>query len=185
MKRPAVFLDRDGVLNQPVVLDGKPYPPPDLDSFRLYPGTADALHRLRARGFLLIVVTNQPDVGRGRQSRDMVESMHNSLRAALPLDDVKVCYEEQGDAARYKPQPGMLLEAAQEHGIDIRRSYMVGDRWRDIDCGHAAGCYTIHVDRGYRESLRMLPDVRCVDLPTAVAFILDHFENLTSTGVPS
>lgn len=185
MTRRAVFLDRDGVLNRSVVRDGKPYPPSDLDGFVLYPGTREALCRLRAQGFLLIVATNQPDVGRGLQSRDTVEAMHDRLRAALPLDDVKVCYEEQRDAARYKPQPGMLLEAAREHGIDLGRSYMVGDRWRDVDCGHAAGCFAIHVDRGYDEALRLAPHARCADLPAAAAFILDHAETLISTGAAS
>lgn len=180
MTRRAVFLDRDGVLNEPVVREGKPYPPPDLDHFKLFPDTMQALERLRSAGFALIVVTNQPDVARGLQSHETLEAIHRHLRALLPLDGIEVCCDEHSD--RYKPQPGMLLRAAREHAIDLTRSWMVGDRWRDIDCGRAAGCFTIHIDRGYAEPLRMAPHATCADLTAAVDFILAHNPSPTITG---
>ena len=171
----AVFLDRDGVINRAVVREGKPYPPATLAEFEILPGVLDALRELDEAGFLLIVVTNQPDVARGLQQREIVEAMHQRLRKELPLDDIKVCYEvESPTSLCYKPKPGMLLEAARERDIDLSRSYMIGDRWRDVGCGVAAGCFTIFIDRGYSETLRDAPDVTCTDLVQASAFILRH-----------
>jgi D-glycero-D-manno-heptose 1,7-bisphosphate phosphatase len=174
-KRRAVFLDRDGVINPALVRDGKPYPPATLEEFEVLPGMAEALRALDEAGFLLIVATNQPDVARGLQRREVVEAMHGKLREALPLDDIKVCYElESPSSTRYKPKPGMLLEAARERNIDLRRSYMVGDRWRDVGAGKRAGCFTIVIDRGYAEPLTETPDATCADLPQAAAIILRH-----------
>jgi histidinol-phosphate phosphatase family protein len=148
----AVFLDRDGVIIDAQVRDGKPYPVASAAEMRIPPDVAPAMARLKQAGFLLIVATNQPDVARGTLSRASVDQMHTALAAALPLDEVRVCCHGEGDAcACRKPKPGMLLEAAARHGIDLSRSFMVGDRWRDIDCGAAAGCRTVFLDRGYRE----------------------------------
>lgn len=175
MSARAVFLDRDGVLNKPVIRDGKPYPPKHLDEFIILPGVKEALCKLGEVGFLLIVATNQPDVGRGLQSRAIVELMHQYLKSQLPLDGIKVCYGDDADwCTCYKPKPGLLLEAAQEWDIDLSKSYMVGDRWRDVGCGRAAGCYTIFVDWGYKENLRYVPDATCHDLMEAAAIILQH-----------
>ncbi len=173
----AVFLDRDGVINQAFVRDGKPYAPATFAEFEILPGVADALRQLDEAGFLLIVVTNQPDVARGLQRREVVEAMHQRLRDELPLDDIKVCYEVETPAsACYKPNPGMLLEAARERDIDLARSYMVGDRWRDVGAGKRAGCFTIFIDRGYAEPLTETPDATCADLPHSAAFILRHVQ---------
>ena len=169
----AVFLDRDGVLNEVVLREGKPCAPASVDEFTILPGVPEALQKLDEAGFLLIVATNQPDVVHGTVKREAVEAMHERLRALLPLDDIKVCYEiESAGSKCYKPKPGMLLEAARERAIDLSRSYMVGDRWRDVGCGRAAGCYTIFIDRGYHEVLQELPDATCADLKEAAAIIL-------------
>ena len=129
----AVFLDRDGTLNQASVRNGKSYPPVALDEFRLLPGVSRAAERLKAAGYLLIVVTNQPDVGAGRQQREIVEAMHVKLRSLLPIDDVLVCYHPEGEGCGCrKPAPGMILRAAATWRIDLAASYMVGDRWRDV-----------------------------------------------------
>jgi D-glycero-D-manno-heptose 1,7-bisphosphate phosphatase len=168
-----VFLDRDGVLNRAFVRDGKAHPPPTLDDFEVLPGVAEALRALDAAGFMLIVVTNQPDVARGLQRREVVEEMHRRLREALPIDDVKVCYDTDGPTSTWhKPKPGMLLAAARERDIDLARSYMVGDRWRDVGAGKAAGCFTIFIERGYAERLIDRPDAVCSDLVQAVDIIL-------------
>jgi len=181
--RPAVFFDRDGVLNRALIRDGKPYSPATLDQFEILPGVTEALRALDEAGFLLIVATNQPDVGRGAQRREVVEAMHQRLRAELPLDDIKVCYEADGaGCACSKPKPGMLLAAAGERGIDLSRSYMIGDRWRDVGAGKAAGCFTIFIDRGYREALIDTPDAVCADLPEAAAVILRHLDSSPSRG---
>jgi len=148
----AVFLDRDGVITRALVRDGKPYAPATLAEMEIDPDAPAALARLKAAGFLLVVVTNQPDVARGTTRREAVEAMHAMLRADLPLDACCVCYHDDADACLCrKPLPGLLTQAAGVHGIDLDRSFLVGDRWRDIDAGDAAGCRTILIDRGYRE----------------------------------
>lgn len=182
--RRAVFLDRDGVLTRAVVRDRKPYPPAVLEEFEVLPEALGALRTLQRRGFRLYVVTNQPDVGRGTQCRSIVEEMHKILRASLPIDDFYVCYHDDADCCNCrKPKPGLLLAAAAEHEISLSESYMIGDRWRDIDCGYAAQCTTILVDRGYDEALRKQPHFRVNDLLAAVDIIsfleggLDSHEN--------
>jgi D-glycero-D-manno-heptose 1,7-bisphosphate phosphatase len=178
VRQRAVFLDRDGVLNRPVVRDGLPFPPANADEFILYSDVAEGCAQLKEAGFLLIVVTNQPDVGRGTQSRDSVDAMHAALRKALPsLDGIEVCFHagsrhgERCDCR--KPKPGMLLRAAASHDIDLKRSFFIGDRWRDVDCAHAAGCRAVFIDHGYREPLREKPDFVVATFHQAVSTILE------------
>jgi D-glycero-D-manno-heptose 1,7-bisphosphate phosphatase len=169
----AVFLDRDGTVSRAIVRDGKPYTPATLEEFRLVDDAVEACRRLKAAGFLLVIVTNQPDVGRGTQRKEMVEQMHGALLKQLPIDRIEVSYDSGDMPSEFrKPAPGMLLRAAGEIGIDLKRSFMVGDRWRDIDCGHAAGCTTILIDYGYREELRQAPDHRVKTLCEAANVIL-------------
>jgi D-glycero-D-manno-heptose 1,7-bisphosphate phosphatase len=149
--RRAVFLDRDGVLNRSVVRGGKPYPPRSLEELEILPGVPEALARLRRAGFLLVVVTNQPDVARGTQRREVVEAINAALCAALPLDDVLTCYED-GDSPRRKPNPGMILEAAERHGVALAASFLIGDRWKDVEAGRRAGCRTVLLDYAYQEA---------------------------------
>ncbi len=171
--RRAVFLDRDGVLNRSVVRDGKPYPPRSLDELEILPGVPQALGRLRQAGFLLLVVTNQPDVARGTQRRDMVEAINAALCAALPLDDVFTCYDD-GDSPRRKPNPGMILEGAAKYGVDVGASFLIGDRWKDVEAGRRAGCWTVLLDYGYAETERagVTANFRARDIGEAVAWIL-------------
>jgi len=168
-----VFLDRDGVINRALLRDGRPYPPSTLEEFQLGDGVVETCQRLKKADFLLVIATNQPDVGRGTQRREVIEQMHAQILRELPIDRIEVCYDA-GDAPSEfrKPAPGMLLSAARELGIDLTRSFMVGDRWRDIDCGHAAGCTTVFIDYGYRETLRQPPDHRVKTLPEAANVIL-------------
>jgi D-glycero-D-manno-heptose 1,7-bisphosphate phosphatase len=149
--RRAVFLDRDGVLNRSVVRGGKPYPPQSLAELELLPGVPEALRRLRAAGFVLVVVTNQPDVARGTQRREVVEAINAALSAALPLDDVLTCYDD-GDSPRRKPNPGMILEGGVLHGVSLGASYLIGDRWKDVEAGQRAGCRTVLLDCDYAEA---------------------------------
>jgi len=165
-------LDRDGVINQSMVRDGKPYPPPSLEAMAILPGVEQALERLRAAGFLNIVVTNQPDVATGEQKREVVEAMHERLRRTLAIDDIRVCYHVDSDrCACRKPKPGMLLDAARDHEIDLRSSFMVGDRWRDVEAGRAAGCITFFIDYGYAERKPRSPDHVVGSLREASAMI--------------
>ncbi len=179
--KTAVFLDRDGVLNEAVVRDGKPYPPASADAVRVVPDAASALARLKALGLPLIVVTNQPDVARGTQTAEAVEAIHQRLRRDLPIDDFLSCLHDDGDrCACRKPLPGLILEGAVRHGADPRRSFLIGDRWRDIAAGKAAGCRTIWIDRGYREKQPEEYDARVQSLSEAVEWILDHVDKYTN-----
>lgn len=173
--RRAVFLDRDGVLNDPVVRNGKPYAPASLAELQIPEGTHEALLRLKEQKFLLLVVTNQPDVSRGWQKRETVDEIHRHLQRELPLDEIFACFHDDSDACDCrKPQPGMVIRAAEEYGIDLSRSYLAGDRWRDIDAGTRAGCKTIWIDRGYSEQAPVAPDMRVDSLPKAVDWILKN-----------
>lgn len=177
MSRPAVFFDRDGVLNEAIVVEGVPHSPAGLAEFRLVPGAARALARLKAAGFVLVVATNQPEVRRGRISQATVEAMHARLVAELPLDAVYVCYHDASDACECrKPKPGLLLAAAAELNLDLASSYFVGDRWRDVDAGAAAGVRTVLIDYGYRERPPASePDARVASLEEAADWIIaDH-----------
>jgi D-glycero-D-manno-heptose 1,7-bisphosphate phosphatase len=170
----AVFLDRDGVLNEAMVRDGKPYPPATLNELKIYPEAAPAMARLKAAGYLLIVVTNQPDVARGTTPREAVEAINFAIGTALPIDDFLVCWHDgSDDCACRKPKPGLVLEAAGRYAIDLSRSFLIGDRWRDIDAGAAAGCRTILIDRHYRERPPdHAPDFRADSLAAAAEWIL-------------
>ncbi len=171
----AVFLDRDGVINEPKVIDGRPYPPLSIDEFVIIPGVAEACAKLKQAGYRLVVATNQPDVGRGTLKQEIVEEIHAHMCRVLPIDRVEVCFHPgQGasDCQCRKPKPGMLLRAARELDIDLCASWMVGDRWRDIDCGHAAGCRTVFIDYGYDEPLRQAPDFRVKNLREASEIVL-------------
>src|SRR4051812_38504869 len=166
VRRRAVFLDRDGVINRNIIRDGKPYAPTRTEDLEILPGVPEALERLRAAGFLNVVVTNQPDVANGKVSRDAVEAMHAYLRKKLPLDAIKVCFhnDEAGCQCR-KPKPGMLLEAAAELGLDVGQSFLVGDRWRDIAAAHSAGCRGVFIDYQYSEKRPDKPYLAVKSLP--------------------
>lgn len=170
----AVFLDRDGVVNRAEVRDGRPYPPSSAEEVEIPEGAAAALADLKAAGFLLIVVTNQPDVARGAQTLEAVNQINARLGAALPIDSFRVCaHDDSANCPCRKPKPGLILEAAAEFDIDLKRSYMVGDRWRDVDAGAAAGCRTVFIDYGYRErGPAAAPDCRATGLCDAVRWIL-------------
>lgn len=176
--RPAVFLDRDGTLNVQVVRDGKPYPPQTLAEFALFPGVPEACAQLAAAGYVLVVATNQPDVGRGDQTEAVVDAMHTRLRELVPqISRVETCYAPgkgtpHPEDRRRKPEPGMVLDVAQNLGLDLARSWMIGDRWRDIDCGRRAGVRTVFIDFGYDEELRAVPDFTVKSFAEAAGIIL-------------
>jgi D-glycero-D-manno-heptose 1,7-bisphosphate phosphatase len=148
--RRAVFLDRDGVVNEAVMKNGRPYPPLAAADVVIVADAPSALGSLKSRGLPLIVVTNQPDVARGAQTAEAIAAIHARLLRELPIDDVLSCFHDDGDACSCrKPLPGLILEGALRYGVDPLRSFMIGDRWRDIDAGAAAGCATILINREY------------------------------------
>jgi len=173
VKRRAVFLDRDGVLNASPVRGGKPYPPGSLADLEILPGVKEALETLRAAGFLNVVVTNQPDVATGKQRREVVEEIHSFMKKNLALDAVKVCFHTDADGCDCrKPKPGMLLDAARELDVDLAASFLVGDRWRDVAAAHAAGCKALFIDYQYGEKRPEKPYVAVKSLPEAAGYIV-------------
>ena len=169
----AVFLDRDGVLNCAIIRDGKPYPPSKRSEVEILPGVADALIDLKNAGYLLIVVSNQPDVARKSLSRIEVESINELLSEKLIIDEFIMCYHDNCDNCDCrKPKPGMILSATRKYDIDLTNSYMVGDRWRDIAAGQAAGCRTIFIDCHYKEVYPRGFDYITDSLSNAAAIIL-------------
>jgi D-glycero-D-manno-heptose 1,7-bisphosphate phosphatase len=171
--RRAVFLDRDGVINRAVVRNGKPYPPANIAEMEILPGVSDALAALHHAGFMLIVVTNQPDVARGTTPMAVVEEINSYLSSCLPIDEFRTCYHDSGDDCECrKPLPGALLAAAKQHDIDLEGSYMIGDRWRDTEAGQRAGCKTIFIDYGYAEKQPESINFRVRSLEEAAQIIL-------------
>jgi len=168
-----VFLDADGVLNEVIMKDGKPAAPVNISELVIPPEVKPALLKLKNAGYLLICVTNKPDIERGLMTQEMVDAITNKLMQTLPLDDMFICYHENSDC--YKPQPGMLLSAAQKYDIDLSQSYMIGDRWRDIGAGQNAKCKTIWIDRGYQEKKPdPAADYTVYSLGEGVDWILDQ-----------
>jgi len=177
-RRRAVFLDRDGVLNDAVMRDGRPYPPASPEELRIPDDVPRLVQRLRNAGFVTIGVSNQPDVARGRQSRGAADALNARVGRTARLDALLVCYHDDADECICrKPAPGMLLDAAARLGLDLGSSVMVGDRWRDVEAGRRAGCHTVFIDYDYQETRPMPPpDTTVRTLDEAVTWILGRPE---------
>ncbi|HEX4795721.1 MAG TPA: HAD-IIIA family hydrolase [Humisphaera sp.] len=171
-QKRAIFLDRDGVLIRTFVRDGVPHPPDNFDQVEILPGVPEALAQLRELGFLLLVVTNQPDVARGTQRREVVEEINRSLCYHLMLDGIYTCYHDNADRCDCrKPAPGLLLRAAAEHNVKLSASFMIGDRASDIAAGQRAGCQTLLIERPYSRCTDVKPDWQVADLLEAASLI--------------
>jgi D-glycero-D-manno-heptose 1,7-bisphosphate phosphatase len=175
MTRPAVFLDRDGVLDAPVIRSGRPYPPASLDELRVLDGVPEACSDLAAAGLALVCITNQPDIARGTQVPETVAAINDRLRRLLSLDEVVVCpHDDADDCECRKPRPGMILDAAGRLDLNLARSVTVGDRWRDVEAGRAAGTSTVFIDWGYDEPRPEAPDLVVRDFKEAVPWIIER-----------
>lgn len=158
MKNRAVFLDRDGVLNKVNLINGIPHPPRSLKEVKIYEDVESSLIELRNAGYILVIVTNQPDVARGATNKKTVIEINNFIARLLKIQYVSICFHDDKHICHCrKPKPGMLYDFSKRLGLDLSRSFMVGDRWRDIDAGNAAGCTSIFIDRGYQEALSSNP----------------------------
>jgi len=172
MKR-AVFLDRDGVLNPMVLRSGRPRAPLRLSAFTPYAWSGDTVRRLHAAGYVCIVVTNQPEVATGELQPDVLEAMHERLRRETGVDAIYVCpHRDEDRCACRKPKPGLLLRAARELSVDLGASFLVGDRWRDIEAGQGAGCTPVLV--GESDDAGGTFQHRAADLRAAADIILDE-----------
>ncbi len=177
MMQRAVFLDRDGVINQATVIDGKPYPPASIQELKILPRVEEALELLKKNNFTLVVVSNQPDVARGATKRTTVEQINDHLGELLPIDLFTMCYHDNKDNCLCrKPLPGMLYSAAKELNLSLNKSFMIGDRWRDIAAGKAANCKTFFIDYGYNEKQPDSIDYRVKSLYEASKIIIKEFK---------
>ena len=158
--RKCFFFDRDGVLNKSIVKEGKPYSPIELSELIIDKDAADIIKYLRSKNFLIIVVTNQPDVKRKKVSKDFIILIHKILKKNLKYDDLYVCYEDNDNSFYRKPKPGMLFSAKKKWSIDFKRSFLIGDRSKDIKAGLSAGVRTIFLDNGYKEKKPMFSHYR-------------------------
>ena len=176
----AVFLDRDGVINRAIVRDGKPFPPDKLEELEILPGSFTSLLQLANSGYVLIGITNQPDVARGTQSRQVVESFNALILSKLPIHEIFVCYHDNIDHCDCrKPKPGLILQAAEKYGLELSQCWMIGDRWKDIAAGRAVGLKTIFVDYHYTEAYKGLPADFIVEDTSLLADIIlrGQYEN--------
>lgn len=174
MQNKAIFLDADGVLNMAIIKNGKPVAPTTLAELNIPDEVKPSLVRLKTAGYLLICVTNKPDIERGLMTQADVDAIYAKIRHVLPLDDVFICYIEGSDC--YKPKPGLLLSATKKYDIVLELSYMIGDRWSDVKAGQNAGCKTIWIDRGYADEKKPDPpaDYTTQSLVEATQWILDN-----------
>ena len=179
--RRAVFLDRDGVINKALVLRGIPAPPRNLNDLVVLPGVKEAIKLLITNNFEVVVVTNQPDVARGVVSKESVDAINSYLKEELGIKYFFTCYHDDADGCECrKPKPGLSLKAAQVLNLDLHKSFMVGDRWRDVTAGQAAGCKCYFIDYGYEEKSPDLPFTKVSSLIEATYLILEESDDTFS-----
>ena len=177
-RKKAVFIDRDGVINEVIMRNDKPSSPWFFEEFKIIDGAAIALEELKKIGFLNIIFTSQPDVARGNLSIIELEKMHKEIKEKLLIDEIKVCPHDDGDNCNCrKPKPGMLLEAAIEKNIDLGKSYVIGDTWKDVEAGKTVGCKTFLIRREYNKDYQRDYNFEVANLKEAVE-IIKKLENL-------
>ena len=175
--KKAVFLDRDGVINEAFIKNGQPSSPNSLDELKILPGVKEAILRLKKINFICIVVTNQPDVPRRKINKNTVIKINNFLKKKIELDDIFVCYHDDKDNCNCrKPKPGLLLQACKKWNVDFKKSFMIGDRWRDIQAGEKVECKTIYLDYNYKDIKPKNPDFITHKLLNAV-YLIEKLQN--------
>ena len=176
--RKAIFLDRDGVINKIIIKNGLPFSPSSFAELEILPGVKESILKLQKLNFLCLVVTNQPDVSRGKIKKKTVIKMNNYIKDELKIDEIFVCYHDDHDNCKCrKPKPGLLLEASKKWDIDLKKSYMIGDRWKDIEAGRCVGCKTIFIDCNYKETKPKNPNFTTDSLLNAVHLIGQFQDN--------
>ena len=172
IKGKAIFLDRDGVLNKPIIKNRKPYPPSKIEELEILPGVYEGIQLLRHSGFKLIVITNQPDVSRGSATIEIVDEINNFIIKQLKVDEIMCCFHDDNENCECrKPKPGMILEAVKKWDIDLSVSYLIGDRWRDIQTAKNIGLTSILIKYDYDEK-KINADFECNNLEEAANYIL-------------
>lgn len=172
MRNKAVFFDRDGVLNEAIVKNGKPYPPSTLDQLVIPTDVGPALQLLKDAGFILLGATNQPDVARNLTSIHLVEEINQKLLNELPLSEIFTCFHDDNhNCDCRKPLPGLLQQGAKKYDVDLTQNFLIGDRWKDIEAGKSAGCKTIWLNKNYQETIPQQPDYITTNLLAAAKWI--------------
>ena len=168
----AIFLDRDGVINNIIISKGLPLSPSKFEEFKILPGVRESISKLKELNFYCILVTNQPDVSRGKIKKETVVKMNEYVKSELGLNDVFVCFHDDKDNCQCrKPKPGLILNASYKWNVDLKNSYMIGDRWKDIEAGRLAGCKTILIKSNYVEEIKTKPDFELDSLLSAAILI--------------
>ena len=178
MKNKAIFIDRDGVINKVIIRNEKPSSPWKLEEFEIFPEVKECLTAFKEMGFLNIVFTSQPDISRGNLKSEELEKMHKIILEMLPVDEIMVCpHDDKDNCQCRKPKPGLIIEAAKKWSIDFKKSYVIGDSWKDMGAGRAAGCPTILISKEYNKDLKDY-DFKVKSFKEAVEIIKTHNTNL-------
>lgn len=174
MKSKAVILDRDGVINEVFLQNGNPIPPRSLDELRIILGVSEAIHLLKSHGFIVLCLTNQPDVSRGTMTREGVEEINKHLEEELQIQEIFVCFHDDRDRCECrKPKPGGIEYFLAKYNLGRSSTYMIGDRWKDIEAGRAAGVNTVYIARDYAEKAPKDYTFSAPDLLTAAGQIVE------------
>ena len=157
IRKKAIFFDRDGTLiKSNLSSDKKPIAIKNLSELKLFPSVKKILKKLN-KEFLIFIITNQPDVYRGINTKKNVIEINNYLKKILPIKKIYTCFCSSKNCIFRKPNPGMMIDASKKYNIDLKKSYVVGDRWKDIDAGHKVRCKTIFINKDYEEKLKEKP----------------------------
>lgn len=169
-KQKAVFFDRDGVLNHLVQRDGSYYSPKKFEDFRIVNEAKEVVNRVQAMGFLAIVISNQPDISRGKLKQSELDKMTDLLFKKLNVDDIFYCtHDDNNDTGCRKPAPGLFFTAQKKYNIDFNKSFMIGDTWKDVEAAKTAGISMILLDNNYNQDLEDVIGVK--SLPEIVSLI--------------
>ena len=155
--KKAIFLDRDGVINEPIFRDGninKPIAPWEIDEFKLFDNIINPLNIIKKMGYHIFIVTNQPDISKGILKISTIKKMNNIIMSKLPIDEIMFCpHLDSHRCVCRKPKPGMVNILAKKWEISLSDSFFIGDNWKDIECGKGAGCTTILLDKYYNKKV--------------------------------
>lgn len=174
-KKKAIFLDRDGVVNIPIIKNGKSFAPRKLNDFKFYPYTKDNIQKLKNNNYMIFIITNQPDIGNNLLNKNILDQMHYRIKKYIPIDGISTCLHSQKDGCKCrKPKPKMIKDIVNKYKINVIRSFMIGDRKSDILAGKSAGCRTIFIDRNYFEIKPKVQDFTVKSMNQAVLTILNN-----------
>tara|TARA_Y100000996_G_C22342075_1_gene569100 strand:+ start:206 stop:739 length:534 start_codon:yes stop_codon:yes gene_type:complete len=151
-KNKAFFFDRDGILNKVILKKNKPYSPRYPKQVVKNYEILKLIKLLKKKKFKKIIITNQPDIKTGKLTKHSLRTINNDIKLFFSIDDIFVCTHNKFDKCHCrKPKIGMIKLAEKKWNLDLKKSYLIGDRWKDIDAGNKAGCKTIYIDYNYDE----------------------------------